>query len=176
MCLCIYVAKMQYWRINVLFHSSVYFIALVLRPRIAFLKCIVTRHTQTHAHTHKTHLGKHSSREVINQFYVFLWESFLLSNQASSLLPPSFPPLWFSFLYFHLYQFCLTSENDPLHQINFSYFSYFTEGIARSLPGWRDKTTATELRLRPSIYLPVLINLKEENLCSVKKREKKRHP
>lgn len=57
LCLCVYAAKAQYWRINMLFHPSIYFIALVLRPRIAFLNCTVTTrptHTQTHTYTQST--------------------------------------------------------------------------------------------------------------------------
>ena len=62
LCLCIYVAKVHYWRINVLFLPSIYFIALVLHPRIAFLKCTVTAQTHTQSTPGETFLeGSHQS-------------------------------------------------------------------------------------------------------------------
>lgn len=51
-------------------------------------------------------------------FMAFLWETFLLSNQPSSLPP-------FSLHYISIcISFWFTSENDPLGPINFNHFAF----------------------------------------------------
>lgn len=85
--------RVHHGRVNVLFHPSICFIALVMHPAIAYLSCTVTT-SHTHicscrrTHIRRAHLGKHSSGEVINQFYGFLWEPFLTPIKRL----PSFPP------------------------------------------------------------------------------------
>ena len=104
-----------------LFHPSIYFIALVLRPRIAFLNCTVTtRHIHTHAHTH-THT-KHTWGNIPRgkSSISFMAFSGKVSSSPIKRLPSLHPRI--SFLYFHLYQFWFTSENDPLRPINFNHF------------------------------------------------------
>lgn len=72
-CLPVEAAKTRYRHVNVLFGPSIF----------PYCACPASKDSISCAHTrsHSAHLGKHSSREVINQFYGFLWESFLLSNQ-----------------------------------------------------------------------------------------------
>lgn len=96
----------------------------------------------------------------------FLWESFLLSNQASSL------PL-FSLPYISIcISFWFTSENDPLWPINFNHFAFsllpprdnwseLENGIPASM--LRDKTFCNWLYFTPSICPSVAINLKPQD-------------
>lgn len=101
-------------------------------------------------------------------FMAFLWESFLLSNQASSL------PL-FSLHYISIcISFWFTSENYPLRPINFNHFAFapsffpprdnwseLENGISASAR-W-DKIWCNWLHSAPSIWPSAAINLNLED-------------
>lgn len=111
LCLHVDAARVQYRHINVLYRASIDFIVLVLHPSGAFS-------SNTHASRAKHTWGNIPRGKSSISFMAFRWETFLLSNQASSL------PLFSLHCISICISFWFTSENDPLGPISFDHFAF----------------------------------------------------
>lgn len=147
-CLPVEAAKTRYRHVNVLFGPSIF----------PYCACPASKDSISCAHTrsHSAHLGKHSSREVINQFYGFLWESFLLSNQppppphtttTTSTIFPSVSVFGSHLRTIHSSQ--LTSSTPPPPNCIPPRDNWSKLGSGISAPTIPDKTSATGLPTCP---------------------------
>lgn len=100
-----------------------------------------------------------------------------VSSSPIKRLPSLQPPPPFSFLYFHLYQFWFTSENDPLRPINFNHPppSLFHRGIIGT--NWRAGSLPRryEIRLLQLAFLRVLdlpVSINKPDAGSSRKKKK----